>query len=234
MIFAHRGASQYRPENTLAAFRYAFELGADGIEIDVQLSKDNVPVVYHDWSFDRITGKKELVTEMNSAEIKKLNAGSFFSDEFRGEQIPFLDETLAIVPEGKVINIEIKKTAFEERNIEEKVVDMIYKAGLADRVIISSFNHYSLLKVKEIDPSVKRALLFSSMPVNPVSYAEKFECYSFHPSFVYVNKTDVDALKSRGVRIYPWVVDLRHYAEKLFEMGVDGIITNIPDIMKTR
>ena len=234
MIFAHRGASYYRPENTLSSYSYAFELGADGIEIDVQLSSDNVPVLYHDWYFDKITGRKDLVTEMNSSEIKKLDAGSVFSDKYKGEQIPFLEEALSAVPYGKFVNIEIKKTAFEERPVEEAVIKAVEKSGIAGQIIISSFNHYSIKKVRELNPEIKRALLFNSMPVDPFSYAEKFDCYSFHPGFVYVNADDVKALKDNGIKVFPWVVDIPFYAEKLFSMGVDGIITNIPDLMKGR
>ncbi len=125
---------------------------------------------------------------MSSSEIKKLDAGSVFSDEFKGEQVPFLDEALSVIPEGKLVNIEIKKTAFDERNIEEKVIEAVVSAGLEKQVIISSFNHYSVKKVQEINPEIKRALLFNSMPVDPLTYAEKFDCFSFHPGFVYVNE----------------------------------------------
>ena len=234
MIFAHRGASHYRPENTLLSCRYAFELGADGIEIDVQLSSDNVPVLYHDWYFERITCRKDLVTEMSSREIKKLDAGSFFSAEYKGEKVPFLEEVLSEIPEGKLVNIEIKKTAFDERPVEETVVKAVEKSSLEDRVIISSFNHYSVKKIKEINPEIKRALLFNSMPVDPFSYAEKFGCWSFHPAFVYVNEKDVGELRKNGIRVFPWVVDIPSYAEKLLGMGADGIITNIPDILKKK
>ena len=232
MIFAHRGASHYRPENTIASYKYAYELGADGIELDVQLSSDNVPVLYHDWFFDKITGRKDLVTDMNSAEIKKLDAGSVFSDKYKGEQVPFLEEALSIIPEGKYVNIEMKKTCFNEKPLEEEVVKAVEKSGIADRVIISSFNHYSIKKVEELNPDIKRALLFNSMPVDPFSYAEKFGCYSFHPGFVYVNSSDVKTLKEHNIKVFPWVVDIPFYAEKLFDIGVDGIITNIPDLMR--
>ena len=231
MIFAHRGASHYRPENTLSSYKYAFELGADGIEVDVQLSMDGVPVLYHDWYFDRITGKPDLVTEMSSSEIKKLDAGSVFSDEFKGEQVPFLDELLSEIPPDKLINIEIKKTAFDERPLEEKVVEAVCRYNLQDRVIISSFNHYSVKKVLEINPEIKRALIFHSMPVDPAPYAEKFKCWSFHPAFVYVSEEQVKSMHGIGLKVFPWVVDIPYYAEKLFSMGVDGIITNIPDML---
>ena len=231
MIFAHRGASHYRPENTLSAYKYAYELGADGVELDVQLSSDNVPVLYHDWYFDKITGNPDLVTEMTSSEIKKLDAGSVFSESFKGEEVPFLDEALSIIPEGKFVNIEIKKTAFDERNLEEKIIEAVVSAGLERQVIISSFNHYSVKKVKEINPEIKRALLFNSMPVDPLSYAEKFNCFSFHPAFVYVNEKDLISLKSSGIKVFPWVVDIPYYAKKLLDMGADGIITNIPDLL---
>jgi glycerophosphoryl diester phosphodiesterase len=230
MIFAHRGASHYRPENTLSAYRYAYELGADGIEVDVQLSRDGVPVLYHDWTFDKITGEQNLVTEMSSADIKKLDAGSVFSDKFKGEQVPFLDELLSVVPDTKYVNIEIKKTAFESRPLEEMVVEAVYRHHLEDRVIFSSFNHNSILKVKEISPAIKRALLFNSMPVEPEKYAQQFGCWSFHPAFVYVNEKDVEKFHKMGIKIFPWVVDIPYYADKLFEMGVDGLITNIPDL----
>lgn len=232
MIFAHRGASHYRPENTLSAYEYAYELGADGIELDVQMSRDGELVLYHDWSFDRITGRTDIVIEMNSADIKKLDAGSVFSEEFNGEQVPFLSEALSIVPDGKIVNIEIKKISFDNRPLEEKIIETVCNHGLEKRVIISSFNHYSLKKVEEINPEIKTALLFNSMPVDPASYIKKFNCYSFHPAFVYVNKEQINSMHELGIKVFPWVVDIQFFAEKLLAMGADGIFTNIPDLLK--
>ncbi len=232
MIIAHRGASFYRPENTVSAFEYAFELGSDGIELDVQMSSDGEIVVYHDWTFAKITGKPDIVTKLSSSEIKRLDAGISFSEKYKGEKVPFLDEALSAVPCGKMVNIEIKKMAGDERDLEEKMIESVYRSGMKDNVIVSSFNHHVIRKIERLDPEIRTALLFNSMMENPARYAEKFRCYSFHPQALYVNKEIIESLHDIGLKVYPWVVDYPEFAERLFEMGADGIITNIPDLMK--
>ncbi len=230
MIIAHRGASSIAPENTIAAVKKAFELNADGIEIDVQMSKDGELFVFHDWTLERIAGDKSLISDKKSVDIKKVDAGKWFSEKYIGEKIPLLKELLAAVPAGKLINIEIKKTAVDERDIESKVVKCVSDAGWLDNVIFSSFNHTCIAKVDKIDSKLKKALITYSVSPEPMDYFKSFNCYSIHPVYYYTNQKLINLLHSNKIKIYPWVVDEPKYAKMLTDMGCDGIITNNPAI----
>ncbi|MCP5515057.1 MAG: glycerophosphodiester phosphodiesterase [Spirochaetales bacterium] len=230
MIIAHRGASAYAPDNTIAAIKKAFELGSDGIEIDVQMSRDGELFIFHDWNLEKVTGDKALITSKSSAEIKNIDAGSWFSPEFAGERIPALEEVLDIVPKGKLVNIEIKKTASDTRPVEEKVLRQVSDRGMTGNVIISSFNHKTISTVEKIDAEIKTALIMASQLVNPMKYLGNFRCYSFHPVLYYVDEQLVKELHANNIKIYPWVVNDTFYAKELTAAGCDGIITNYPDL----
>ncbi len=227
---AHRGASAFAPENTIEAIEKAFELGADGIETDVQMSRDGELFIFHDWTLDRIAGDGTLFTEKKSSEIKGYDAGSWFSGKFAGAEIPLLSEALSAVPEGKTINIEIKKTARDEREIEKKLLKCIRDSGHFSNIIVSSFNHKSVALIRSLEPELKTALIVSSLFADPMRYFGDFSCYSIHPAFFYVDRQLVDVLHSNNIKIYPWVVDIPSYAKVLTDMGCDGIISNNPSI----
>ena len=230
MIIAHRGASAYSPENTVAAINKAFELGADGIEIDVQMSRDGELFLHHDWTLEKLGNEKSLVISKTLSQLKKLDAGKWFSSEFEGEKIPTLSEALSVVPEGKIVNIEIKKTAADSRDIESKVVRCIRDMKIADNIIISSFNHQTISKIQKSDPDIKTALIISSLLSDPMKYFRNFTCYSIHPLFYFADPELTKALHANNIKIYPWVVNDTVYASLLMESGCDGIITNYPDL----
>ncbi|HHW48137.1 MAG TPA: glycerophosphodiester phosphodiesterase, partial [Clostridiaceae bacterium] len=161
VVIAHRGAPKHAPENTIAAFRKALELGAEGIELDVHLSADGHLVVIHDEKVDRTSDGKGLVKEKTLEELKALDFGSWFSKEFKGETIPTLDEVLELLKSWTgIINIEIKGGSVFYPNIEEKVVRKIEKLKIEEKIIISSFNHYSLVEIKKLNPKIKTGILY--------------------------------------------------------------------------
>lgn len=230
MIIAHRGASAFAPENTIAAISKALSLGAGGIEIDVQMGKGGDLFLFHDWTTERIGGMNLLFSEMKTSDIRKIDAGSWFSEEYRGEKIPYLSEALNLIPKnrGMLVNIELKKTAADTRDVETMLVKMVRDMGMAEDTIISSFNYKSIAKIQSIDPGVKTALItYGSFP-DPMRYFSIFRCYSIHPAFYYTDREFVETMHSNNLRVYPWVVDEPEYARALTEIGCDGIITNRP------
>ena len=149
-ILAHRGASGTAPENTIAAFKKALIDGCDGFEFDVQQTKDGKIVVFHDWTLERTSNGQGHLRDYTLEELKKLDVGSWFSDEFKGEQIPTLEETLDIIPDDKLINIELKEEHSVERGTENKVLEII-KRYPNKNIIVSSFSHNLLKNLKELD-----------------------------------------------------------------------------------
>jgi glycerophosphoryl diester phosphodiesterase len=186
IIIAHRGASKHAPENTIAAFRKALELGAEGIELDVHLSADGHLVVIHDEKVDRTSNGNGWVKEKTLEELKALDFGSWFTQEFKGEAIPTLDEALELLqPWTGIINIEIKGGSILYPGIEKEVVKKIEKFKLEDKMIISSFNHYSLVEVKKLNPKIKTGILYVSGLFEPWEYAKRLDAYAIHPLYNY-------------------------------------------------
>lgn len=230
LVYAHRGASGYAPENTMAAFRKAVELGSDGIECDVQMTKDGWLVVCHDETVDRTTNGKGFIKDMKLADIRKLDAGSWFGREFRNERIPFFSELLELVKKKRLLlNIEIKSGIILYPGIEEKVMEKVIAFGLQDKVIISSFNHYSVNTVKQIAPGVKTGILYMEGLFEPWNYMKAVGCECAHPFYMALKPEIAMELKKRGFIINVFTVDDPNHAKNLGEMGVDGIITNYPD-----
>ena len=157
-IFAHRGASAYAPENTLEAFRLAMEQGADGIELDVQLTKDGELVVIHDETIDRVSNGKGAVRDYTLEELKSFSVSNHF-EQYPDVKIPTLREVLELVKPGHMeINIELKTGIFWYPEIEKKVLDLVKEEEMEDRIIYSSFNHYSVQKIKELAPEAEDGL----------------------------------------------------------------------------
>ncbi|MCH4033022.1 MAG: glycerophosphodiester phosphodiesterase [Lachnospiraceae bacterium] len=159
-IWARRGAAAYEPENTTAAFRKAVLLASDGAVLNVHLSKDGVPVVIHDACLEHVPNGKGYVAERTLSELKRLDVGRTDSIDFM--QIPTLEEALKILaPSGMTVNIELMTRFDPYPGLEEKVVALARAYGITDRVVYSSFCHESLMKIREIEPGAKLALLFS-------------------------------------------------------------------------
>ena len=170
-IFAHRGASGYAPENTLAAFRLAEEQGSDGVELDVQLTKDGEVVVIHDEKIDRTSTGTGFVRDYTLEELKKFSFHNHM-EAYEGETIPTLEEVLNLLKPGKMeVNIELKTGIFWYPEIEEKTMEIVKKTGMEDRVIYSSFNHYSIQEVRRLNPEAETAYLYGDVILDVEKYA---------------------------------------------------------------
>ena len=231
VIYAHRGASAYAPENTGAAFRKALDMKADGIELDVHLSKDGHVVVIHDEKVDRTSNGKGLIRDLKLDELKSLDFGAWFSSEFAGEPIMTLDEVLSLLDgwDG-ILNIELKSAYVLYDNIEQKVIDLLRQHKRIEKCIISSFNHYSLLEIKKLEPALKIGLLYSAGLVDPWKYAKMVGAEAIHPFFSSAQAPVVKGCNDNGIIINPWTIDQPEIIKALTQFGVDGIITNVPDV----
>lgn len=231
LIIAHRGASAYAPENTLSAFKKAVQMGADGIELDVQLSRDGHVVVIHDTRVNRTSNGNGRVKRLTLNQLKSLDFGSWFSDEFKNEPICTLEEVFIYLKDWKgLINVEIKREWLQFTPIEKKVAEMIAKFGMQDNTIVSSFNTYCMLKMKMINKDIKTGILYASSSRNSITYARLIKVNAIHPWYQNVSEDLVRSAYKNNLKINAYTVDNPASIKKLAILGVDGIITNVPDV----
>ncbi|WP_425446533.1 glycerophosphodiester phosphodiesterase [Dethiothermospora halolimnae] len=233
-IIAHRGASGYAPENTIIAFKKAIEMGVDGLELDVQLSKDGVAVICHDEKVDRTTNGTGFIKDLTLKEIEELDAGSWFDERFCGEKIPTLEELMYLIrDENILLNIEIKNNIIQYEGIVEKIIKIIEGYNKEKDTIISSFNHNSLLKVKKINNNLKTGALYMSGLVEPWNYAKRINVDALHPFFYNIKKELVKKCLDNEILVNPFTVDTHKDIRKMIDAKVTGIITNYPDRAKS-
>lgn len=228
--FAHRGAAGHYPENTMLAFTKALELGATGIETDVQMTRDGQLILIHDETLQRTAGTPEWVKDLTLAEIKQREAGSWFHEDFAGERIPTLEELLDLVRgTDTIVNIELKTGVVLYPGIEQKVLDMVRSYGLSERIIISSFNHYSLAECKRLAPDIRTGILYMEGLYEPWDYAKRIGAEALH-AYQYALTPELVALaKANGVVYHPFTVNDPKVMQALIRAGVAGIITDFPD-----
>lgn len=228
-ISAHRGASRYAPENTLAAFEKAKELGADWIELDVQQTKDRVLIISHDTSLKRVTGKNVKIADTNYEDIKNLDAGSFFDPSYSGEKIPTISQVLDFAKKADIkLIIEIKAQK-SDVDLEKDLVHQIKQYNFQDHCCISSFSADSLKKVKSLDPSIKtlQLLSFALGDVAKLDYADYFGIEEGS-----ITKRLCSLVHEQNKEIFVWTVNHRENMEKMIELGADNLITD--DILLAR
>jgi len=221
LIIAHRGASAYEPENTLRSVRRALELGADMVEVDVHVSRDGHIVVVHDATVDRTTDGKGCVKDMTLKELKRLDAGL-------GEQIPALEEVIELVRGRAQLVIEIKVPG-----IEERVLQTIEERALENEALITSFYHPVVKRVKELSPYVRTGVIVASRPLKPITLVLEANSDALFPKHIFVDLQMVEEIHKYNLAVYPWTVNTIDQTRPLIDMGVDGIVTNKPDILKT-
>jgi glycerophosphoryl diester phosphodiesterase len=228
LVIGHRGASGNAPENTLASFEMALLHGAEGIELDVHLSKDGDIIVCHDATIDRTTNGTGWIHELTTTEIQSFDAGSWFSKSFQDQRIPLLGEVFDLVPESILINVEIKHSYGGQ--MEFRLMDFLRQRGRLGSVVISSFDHKSIRRVKQLEPEVKAGLLYAANLINHAGYAQQLgvPIYSLHPHFQLIDKSDVDGAVSAELAIYPYTVNQVEDMRKMMDYGVTGIITDFP------
>lgn len=231
-IFAHRGYSGNYPENTMLAFKKAIECGVDGIELDVQLTKDGEVVIIHDETIDRTTTGQGYVADYIYEELEKLDASYKFKD-CGFNKIPTLKEYFELVKDLKLItNIELKTGVNQYLGIEEKVWEMIKEYKLEDRVIISSFNHFSVMRMKKIAPQLKYGFLSEDWIIDAGKYTHSHGVQCYHPSYNNLISEVIDELKKYDLEINTWTVNEEKDMEYLYSKGIDVIITNYPELAK--
>jgi glycerophosphoryl diester phosphodiesterase len=223
--FAHRGFSGSYPENTMLAFQKAIEAYCDGIELDVHLSRDGNIVIIHDETADRTTDGRGFIKDMDYAELHRLDAGS-------GEHIPALEEYFDLAENYNIItNVELKNSVIWYEGMEEKIIALIRRRGLEDRVIFSSFNHFSMLKCKTLAPEIRCGFLTGSWIIDAGTYTKKHGMECYHPDFNSLSDEAVKEIHAAGIIINTYTVNRREDMERFVSLGVEGIITNEPALL---
>jgi glycerophosphoryl diester phosphodiesterase len=235
VIIAHRGASAYAPENTLAAFLLAFEHGADGVELDAKLTADGQVVVIHDQTVKRTTGAQGTVCQMTLAQLKVLDAGSFFSNAFAGEPIPTLEEVFAAVGQRMLINVELTNYTSPGDALPERVADLVVQYGLQDRILFSSFHPLNLVRIRRRLPHTPAAILTEGGPRGRLLrgwFGRLFAREFIHPYYTDVTAESMAAEHRGGRRVNTWTVDDPTEILRLSKIGIDGIITDDPQLTR--
>ena len=231
LILAHRGASGYAPENTMEAFELAVKMGADGLEFDVHFTADGEVVICHDEKIDRTSNGQGLVTDYTLSELKSFDFGYHFNGEKRkGVKIPTLDEVYELVsPLDMIVNVEIKSNDPEII----KACDIIAaRHGMKEKLIYSSFNHFQIQRMKEYDPNSFIAPLYKIDMLNPWNYCLDIGAKAVHPKYIQIKriKDYVKNCHDRGIRVHTYTVNTKEDMVFFLNEGVDGIVTNYPDL----
>lgn len=237
LVWAHRGASGYAPENTMEAFQLAHEQGADGIELDVQLTRDGEVVVIHDERIDRTSTGTGYVRDYS---LKELRAFSFHKTQpayWNGTdsiRLPLLSEVLDFIRDtGMQLNIELKNGIFDYPKLEEKVLWLVEEKDVREQVIYSSFNHYSIRRLGKLDTDAVRGILYSDRFLNVPEYAFQMGVDAVHPALWHLDEAGYIArCHELGLKVHVWTVNDRTAMRQLAERGADAIITNYPDVCR--
>jgi len=225
-VIAHRGASGTCPENTLAAFRRAVELGADMIELDVQLARDGAVVVIHDWTVDRTTDGTGAVGDRTLAELRALDAGRWFAPAFAGERVPTLEEVLRAVPVP--INVELKPRG--EDGLESRALAVVRGAHALDRVVFSSFDRGILERLHGLAPDAALALLWECDPISDaLAWAGRVGARALHLRKDAASSESLTEAASARLPVRVWTVNERSEFDRLGGLGVDAVFTDFPE-----
>jgi glycerophosphoryl diester phosphodiesterase len=233
LVIAHRGASAEAPENTIAAFELAIAHGADGIELDVHLSRDDQPVVIHDFRLERTTDGAGRVRDHTVRELKRLDAGGWRGARFRGQRIQTLQEVLERFRDRTRFWIELKAGSDRYQGIEERVVSMIEIYDVLERALVQSFDSAALDQVRILNPEVRLGVLTTGAGIETLirrGGAARAICTDARR----VTAHDLAAIRQAGLDCYVWTVNEPAQMDRLVEWGVSGIITDRPDLLRAR
>jgi glycerophosphoryl diester phosphodiesterase len=225
-IFAHRGYTASFSENTMSAFIEAEKVGADGLELDVQLTKDGEIVVIHDEKVNRTTDGSGYVKDFLFKDIRKLNASKKGGKK---ESIPSLNEVLDWMQTNHLIcNIELKNDRFPYKGMEERVIQLVRNYGLSDRIIISSFNHYSIVYSYQLAPDIETAPLFNERIFMPWVYAQSIKAKGLHPKYTRITDKIIKSSMENGIEVRPYTVNKDADLHRFFNINCSAIITDEP------
>jgi len=231
-VWAHRGASGYCPENTMPAFEKAIELGADGIELDIQETKDGEIVICHDEKINRTSDGKGYLKDFTLTQLREFDfSKGRVQKGYEGTKISTMKEVFELIkPTNLTINIELKTGVVSYKGLEEKIINMTEKYGFTDRVTFSSFNHYSIKRIKELRPYAKCGFLYMDGTIGMPAYCRFHKIEALHPAFYNMRYDGFleDCIKN-NIELNVWTVNEEEHMVTCIKSGVNAIITNYPD-----
>ena len=238
LIIAHRGDVVNAPENTLPAFRSAYERGADGIELDVRMTRDRQLVVFHDRGLKRVTGRGGLVSNFTLDEIRDMDVGGWFAPEFRGQQAPTLDEVFELLPPRFLINVEMKAVIDNMRFIAHRLAEVVRRHGRWASTLAASFNPISLWELRKIEPRIMRAYIWSHRhppPIRSRCFSPLVKAHWYDPADGSYNPDLMNRIRARGVRTLAWDVDFDCDLSRMAAARLDATVTdNLAPLLQQR
>jgi len=231
LIFAHRGASGTAPENTLEAFSLAARMGADGIELDVHICRSGELVVAHDETVDRVSTGTGKICDLSLRELKSLRFNRMHP-EYKDARMPLLSEVFQLLrPSGLAVNIELKNSIIDYPDLERKVLEESAREFDLSRIVFSSFNHYSMLRMKKLAPAISCGLLYEAALIRPWEYAARLGADAIHPHFseILLSPDECASAHAAGIQVNTWTVNTTEDMDAVLRAGADILITNYPD-----
>ncbi len=229
IITAHRGASNLAPENTMASIVKAMELGAQYSELDVQETADGKIILLHDDTLERTTDQEGNIWDKTFSELKEVDAGTWFSEEFKGEPIPTLKAIMDTVRGKMKLNIELKISG-HEKQLTERVVAMVEEENFIQHCILTSFDFGAVKKVKQLNEKIRVGYIFSEMPEDEDVFTANVDLLSANKKLV--DKEFVQKAHANNKEVHVWTVNEPEDMRRLIALGVDNIITNYPNVLK--
>lgn len=231
LIIAHRGASGYAPENTMAAFKVALEMGAKAIELDVHQTRDGRLVVIHDGDLKRTAKFKKRIKELTYSQLKEQEVGSWFHSDFRGEAVPLLDEVYDLCQGRAELHVELKKGSSLYPGIERNVLELVERRGAWETTLFSSFDHTALFNIRDLSEKARLGYL-KGFTLMPKAYKEMqaMRAESLNCSLRQVNEKLVRTCHDKGLRVFVYTVNEPQDIQRLDKLGVDGVFCNYPDV----
>ncbi|WP_058307518.1 glycerophosphodiester phosphodiesterase [Gracilibacillus massiliensis] len=229
LIYAHRGASKQAPENTMPAFELGYKQGADGIETDVQLTKDGIPVLIHDETVNRTTNGTGFIKDLTYQELSALDAGSWKSDTYSDTRIPTLDDLLAWNKEKNLkLNLELKNNIISYPSIEKIVTEKLKDYNMVEQSVISSFNHNSIALLDSLNVEVDYALLTSKRTSDLISYSKDIHARGIHIRYRLLSNRFVTNAKQNGLYVAVYTVNSPLSISKVLRLGCHAMFTDVP------
>ena len=227
-VIGHRGAAGYAPENTMVSFERGIALRADAIELDIHPTSDGELVVIHDPTLERTTDGHGLVVQHTLAQLKELDAGSWFDPSFSGARIPTLLEVLEWAHNRTKVVIEIKQGPIFYQGIEELLIAALDRTQMRDQVLVISFDHISVQRVKQLAPDIATGVLYAGRCVDPVALAVAAGADALMPYWPLLTRAEVEAAHAAGLSIAPWGGPEQDY-RFILATGVDAVAADFPD-----
>lgn len=228
-LYAHRGGRNWGPENTMCVFQKSLELGVYGIELDVQRCKSGELVVFHDEYLSRTTNGAGLLRDSTFDELRRLSAGSWFSEQFKSEKIPLLEEVLELVSGNCVLNVEVKNLPYKYEGIEEELIETMDKYEAIDKVVFSSFDHEVISTMVKHRPDWHYASLMVGIPQDLTGYLDSLGAKYWNPEHKSLHRQAAELANSHGIQILAWTANKERDWARLIDLKVKGIITDEPD-----